>query len=286
MRFVNAYEHSESKRRKSMNYKALALDLDGTLINSNKEVTDRNKQAIWRAIDAGIAVILASGRPALGIKAIEEELELQQRGGYVLAFNGGNIIDCRTGTLLYERSMPAECIYDICKVAAEYGVIPLTYTDDSIVAENDTDEYVLEEAECNAAEIQVVENLEQFVNYPVAKFLVVGEHTKLLLVQKNLLELHSAQIDAFFSEDYFLEVVPAGIKKSASLDSLLGILGIQAEELVACGDGMNDISMLEYAGLAVAMRNAYSEVKKYADYIAPSNDEDGVAEVIERFLLS
>ena len=90
-----------------------------------------------------------------------------------------------------------------------------------------------------------------------------------------------------FSQNHiFLEVVPAGIEKSASLESLLDILNIKREELMACGDGMNDISMLKYAGLAVAMENAYPEVKEYADYITSSNDDDGVAYAIEKFILN
>jgi len=165
-------------------------------------------------------------------------------------------------------------------------VIALTYTDSEIVAENDSDKYMIKESLCNNVTIKKVEDLQKFVDYPVAKFLVVGEHQKLLPVQSELLGLFPGVIDAFFSESYFLEVVPAGIEKSASLESLLDILNIKREELMACGDGMNDISMLKYAGLAVAMENAYPEVKEYADYITSSNDDDGVAYAIEKFILN
>ena len=144
---------------------------------------------------------------------------------------------------------------------------------------------MLKEATCNNARIKKVDSLEHFVDYPVAKFLVVGEHAKLLPVQKALLEQFPDIIDAFFSESYFLEVVPAGIAKDKSLENLMQVLGIKQEELMACGDGMNDIPMLKYAGMAVAMENAYPEVKQYADYITSSNDDDGVAKAIEKFIL-
>lgn len=269
-----------------MKYKALALDLDGTLTDSSKKVSEVNKIAIHKAIDKGVAVILASGRPVLGMTHLVKELDLEEKGGYVLAYNGGNIINCRSGELIYEKILPQECISTICASAHDNNVVAMTYTEDEIVAEDDEDEYMIKEAICNSAKIKKVDDLESFVNYPVAKFLVVGEHNKLLNVQKELLEKHSGIIDAFFSESYFLEVVPAGVAKSTSLDNLLKTLDLDREQLMACGDGLNDIPMLEYAGLAIAMENAYPEVKGYADYITLSNDENGVAHAIERFILN
>ena len=107
-------------------YKALALDLDGTLMDSNKELSDVNKNAVWEAIDVGTAVILASGRPMFGVLPVARMLELEKRGGYVLAYNGGNIFDCKTGKLVYERYVHKQCIEDICIAARECDVAPLT----------------------------------------------------------------------------------------------------------------------------------------------------------------
>ena len=263
-----------------MKYKALALDLDGTLTNREKKVPVGNKEAIEKAIDAGVKVILASGRPLFGITPIARELELDKKGGYILAYNGGCIVDCKTGKQMSATIMPQDCIADICSLARANGVYALTYADTQIAAESDSDEYVKKEAICNSTTIKKVDDLRKFVDYPVEKFLVVGEHEKLLPVQKALLDKHEGVINAFFSESYFLEVVPAGVAKDASLDKLLTMLDITSEELVACGDGMNDIPMLKYAGLAAVMENAYPEVKKYADVNAPSNDDCGVAYVI------
>ena len=268
-----------------MKYKALALDLDGTLTNREKKVPAGNKEAIEKAIDAGVKVILASGRPLFGITPIARELELDKKGGYILAYNGGCIVDCKTGKQMSATIMPQDCIADICSLARANGVYALTYADTQIAAESDSDEYVKKEAICNSTTIKKVDDLRKFVDYPVEKFLVVGEHEKLLPVQKALLDKHEGVINAFFSENYFLEVVPAGVAKDASLDKLLTLLDITSEELVACGDGMNDIPMLKYAGLAAVMENAYPEVKKYADVNAPSNDDCGVAYVIDNYIL-
>ena len=216
-----------------MKYKALALDLDGTLTNREKKVPAGNKEAIAKAIDAGVKVILASGRPLFGITPIARELELDKKGGYILAYNGGCIVDCKTGKQMSATIMPQDCIADICSLARANGVYALTYADTQIAAESDSDEYVKKEAICNSTTIKKVDDLRKFVDYPVEKFLVVGEHEKLLPVQKALLDKHEGVINAFFSESYFLEVVPAGVAKDASLDKLLTMLDITSEELVA-----------------------------------------------------
>lgn len=268
-----------------MKYKALALDLDGTLTDHNKNLPEKNKEAVFKAIDKGVSVILASGRPLFGVTPIADKLELDKRGGYILACNGGNIVDCVTGEMIYSNLLPMECTADICSLARQHGVYALTYADTQIVAESDTDEYVLKEAICNYTTIMKVDDLNKYVDYAVPKFLVVGPHEKLLPVQSALLEKHGDVINAFFSEDYFLEVVPANIAKDVSLKVLLEKLNILPEEMIACGDGMNDIPMLKLAGLAAVMENAYPEVKEYADYIAPSNDDCGVCDVIMKYIL-
>lgn len=268
-------------------YKALALDLDGTLMDSNKELSDVNKKAVWEAIDVGTAVILASGRPMFGVLPVARMLELEKRGGYVLAYNGGNILDCNTGKLVYERYVPKQCIEEICIAARECDVAPLTYYKDKVISERADDEYVIKEAFCNSANIMQVDNIPEFVDYPVSKVLVVGEHKKLLPVKEKLENKYSDILELFFSEDYFLEVVPKNVGKDASLAELLSQLGIKREELIACGDGLNDISMIKYAGLGIAMKNAYDEVKNNADMVTDlNNDENAVADVINRFIIN
>lgn len=271
---------------KNKTFRALALDLDGTLTNHNKELSFGNREAVWQAIDQGTAVILATGRPLFGGLPIAQELELEKRGGYVMACNGGVIWDCREKKIIHSRAVPSGCIGDICREARSAGVYALTYDGDWIVSESDEDEYVQKEAFCNGAAVKKVADLQQYVDYPVPKFLAVGEHCKLLPVQKAILEQHGGVLDAYFSEEYFLEIVPQNVEKGRALDVLLQKLGITREELIACGDGLNDISMLRYAGLGVAMENAYPQVKECAQFIAKSNDEDGVAQVIAKFILN
>ena len=117
-----------------MKYKALALDLDGTLTDREKKVPAGNKEAIAKAIDAGVKVILASGRPLFGITPIARELELDKKGGYILAYNGVCIVDCKTGKQMSATIMPQDCIADICSLARANGVYALTYADTQIAA--------------------------------------------------------------------------------------------------------------------------------------------------------
>ena len=269
-----------------LKYKALALDLDGTLTDSNKQIPQENKEAIWKAIDKGVIIILASGRPTMGITGIAKELELDKRGGVIVAFNGGKIFDCKTGEMISGQEFPHELIPDVCATAAKHGVVPLSYNDTQIICENEDDEYVLKECKCNYTTVLKVDNLPAALDFPITKLLVVGVHEKLLGVQAELLERHSDQIESFFSESYFLEVAPKGIRKDAALATVCEHLGITKEELMVCGDGLNDISMFDFAGFAVGMKNSYPEAAAHADVIVPkTNDECGVAYAIEKYIL-
>lgn len=266
-------------------YKLLALDLDGTLTDSEKRVSDVNKEYIKRAQDKGIEIILASGRPVIGIEPIAKELDLYNRGGFILAYNGGQIIDCRKKKDLIKRTIPIELFHDICEINRKYNVYALTYNDYGVICENSTSQYVQREGFNNSIPIIKVDNLESELTEPVVKFMVVGEPIELQKAYKYLEDLYKGVLNVFFSEPYFMEITPLGIEKASALKKLCELLGIGREKLIACGDGLNDIPMLQFAGMAVAMGNAYEETKKNADYISASNIENGVAEAIKKFIL-
>ena len=270
-----------------MNYSVIALDLDGTLLNSKKEISKRNKETIMKAAKAGAKIVLASGRPVPGIKKIAHALRLEEVGGYILAYNGGMIIDCKNGEVLRRETIPTEFYHTIVQVAHKFGVTPLTYDSEGIITDNAEHEYVKLEAKINNIPIKAVFHLNEVaaLNPPV-KFLMVGDHKVLKQAEAELNEKLKGEVEVFFSEPFFLEITPKGIEKASSLENLLTRFGIDRKHLMACGDGFNDIPMMRYAGLAVAMENAQDETKEWADYIAPLNDEDGVAVAIEKFVLS
>lgn len=268
-----------------MKYKALALDLDGTLTDSNKDLPQANKEAIWKAIEQGVTIILASGRPTMGMTGVARELELDKRGGIIVAFNGGKIIDFKTNEVILNLELPHDLIPDICAVAANHGASPVSYTDTQIVSEYD-DHYVLHECKCNYTTLLKVDSLPEFLDYPVTKLMIAGEHERLVKVRDELLSKYSDRMSSFFSESFFLEAAPLGVGKENALAALCKHLNITSEELMVCGDGLNDIGMFDFAGLAVGMKNSYPEAAEHADVIVPrTNDECGVAYAIEKYIL-
>lgn len=269
-----------------MKYNILALDLDGTLTNSKKEVSIQNIKYINYAIDAGVQIVLASGRPTLGIEHVAQTLGLDEKGGFILAYNGGQIIECRSHQLIVHKVIPYEYNHLICETARRFNVCALTYNDIGVISENDNDPYVIKEGYNNSIPVIKVDCLEKEIKAEVVKFMIVGEHTQLIKVKEYLSIEMKDKLNVFFSEPYFLEITPLGIEKSSSMKKLLDYLGYSRDQLIVCGDGLNDISMMKLAGFSVAMENAYEETKKYADYITASNENDGVAEAIDKFILS
>ncbi len=269
-----------------MNYRMIVLDLDGTLTNRNKEITSKTKEALFELKRQGGIIVLASGRPTYGIMPLARELELHETGGYILSYNGGRIIDLSTGEAVFSKELPVESNEKIIKLSKDHGVNVLTYEDDVIITPNALDEYVQKEAFINKLKVKEVSNMEAYATFPVVKFMMLEEGEILQMVEPKVKAYLGRDYSVYRSEPYFLEILPKGIDKAASLERLLSRLSMTKEEMIACGDGYNDLSMIEYAGLGVAMENAVLPVKKAADYITYSNNDDGVAHVIEKFMLS
>lgn len=273
------------KRNMIRKFKALALDLDGTLTDSNKRIPQENKEAVWKAIENGITIILASGRPALGIMNVAKELELDKRGGIVLAFNGGRLIDCKTSQTIVNIELTAELIPDICEISKKHGTFPVSYTDTEIVSEYDN-EYIRMECKCNSAPFLKVNSLPDFLDFPVNKLMISGEHERLIKVRDELLSKYSKCMTSFFAESYFLETAPIGVGKDVALNFICNYLNISNQELMVCGDGLNDIPMFDFGGFSVGMKNSYPEAALHADVIIPkTNDECGVAYAIYKYIL-
>lgn len=269
-----------------MKYKLLALDLDGTLINTKKEITPYTRQAIIEAQQRGTKVILATGRPTYGVAPIAECLCLKEFGGYILSYNGGRIINWQTGEVMYENLLENSVLPLLYAYASSYGFTIITYHDEFVITENPDDEYVRKLALLNVMKIKKVDHFLSAIDFPVGKCMIVGEPTRLAELEKEMHAALKEVIGVYRSEAYFLELVPKGIDKAQALSVLLSEIGMQREELIAVGDGFNDISMIQYAGLGVAMANAQEPVRLNADYITVSNEEDGVAAVVHKFILS
>lgn len=273
-------------KQKIMVYRVLVLDIDGTLTNSKKEITDATKRALRQAQERGVKVVLASGRPTPGIVPLADELELGRFGGFILSFNGAVVTNYQTKEVVFETTLPLSEIPSLYKSSQEYGVSIVTYKDDAIITENVDNEYVSIEARINKMPVVEVDDFVKTVTKPVTKCLMVGDGDYMAQVEKQVNELFGDRLNVYRSEPFFLEIMPRNVDKAYSLGKLLEHLGMTKEEMVACGDGFNDLSMIKYAGLGVAMGNAQPVVKESADYITLTNDEDGVASVVDEFILN
>ena len=268
-----------------MGFRVLVLDLDGTLTNSKKEVTPRTLEALLEVQKRGVKIVLASGRPTYGVAPVADELGLDKYGGYILSYNGGEIVNWQTKEILYENILDPVLIPYLYWCAKKNNFAIVTYHNEFVLTESPEDEYVLKEALLNVMKIKPVEHFLSAITFPITKCLIVGEPSRLIVFEKEMFDQLKGRMGVYRSEPYFLELVPKGIDKAASLQILLHEIGSSADEMIACGDGFNDISMIKLAGLGVAMANAQLEVQENADFITVSNDEDGIAQVVEKFLL-
>ncbi|MCC8027514.1 MAG: Cof-type HAD-IIB family hydrolase [Clostridium sp.] len=269
-----------------MEYRIIVLDLDGTLTNRHKLITPRTRDALMKAQEAGKIVVLASGRPTAGVEPLAEELELSRFGSYILSYNGGMITNCRTGETVFSALLPLESNRKIIELSREHRVDILTYHGKEIITNNRECPYAVKESEINHLPLRQVENMAEYVDFQVPKFLMLDDGDYLVTVEPKVKAAMGRDFSVYRSEPYFLEVMPKGIDKARSLERLLQTIGLAREEMIACGDGYNDLTMINYAGLGVAMENAVLPVRKAADYITASNNEDGVGLVVEKFMLS
>ena len=274
------------KSKLRMKYKMIVLDLDGTLTNNKKEITPRTQEALMKVQAKGVKIVLASGRPTYGIMPLAEELELKKNSGFILAFNGGKIIDCSDCRTIFEQKLDETLVPLLYHAAKKAGMQILTYQGEGIAATDKNDKYVQEEARINKMPVEEYDDFLQQLVYPVNKCLIVGDPAPLHQLEIKLKKELEGRMDVYRSADYFLECVPLGIDKARSLDRLITTLGITKEEVIACGDGYNDLSMINFSGLGVAMSNAADDIKAQADYVTLSNEEDGIAHVVDKFILS
>lgn len=268
-----------------MDYKLIALDIDGTLTNSQKEITPRTRYALMEAQKQGKKIILTSGRHPVGIMPIAKDLMLDRFGGFIMAFNGGKIINCETGETMVSKLFPLEYLPDIVNVLKDSNITINTYDDRRIISDNKVNDYTYIERDIIKAEMVVVDDFISSVRFDINKILLAGEPDELDEYQKILADRYDGLLDVYKSAPYFLEIMPFGVTKGSMLPLLLDKLKIKREELAAFGDNYNDMTMIGYAGLGVAMGNAETDVKKIADYICESNDNDGIANTLDKFVL-
>ena len=270
-----------------MQCKLLVLDVDGTLLNDQKEITQRTHAALLKAQQMGVHIVLASGRPTKGVQPLAEALELNHYGGFILSYNGGQIINAQTGELLFEKRINPEMIPYLYRKANENGFTIFTYHQDFILTNDPHNPHVQEEAALNKMRIIGTDNFIEAVDFSPCKCILTSDDGEALRgLESHWKRRLDGVLEAFLTEDYFLEVAPHFINKGNTLAVLMEMLKVSTEEVVAIGDGVADVSMLQLAGTGVAMGNARDSVKACADLTTLPNTMDGVAVAIEKAILA
>ena len=211
-----------------MQYQVIVLDLDGTLTNSKKEITEPTRQALIDIQKNGKTVVLASGRPINGVAPLAKQLRLQDFGGYMLSFNGARVTRCSDGKIIYNKQIPPEMIRPICDIVrsyAEQGVDLITYTDTTIISAIAPNQYTRIESGINRMEIYQPDDFVSYIDFPINKLLVPGPADVLQELMKLLKEKYHGLLNIYLSEPYFLEIMPQNIDKAHSLQKLLNSIG-------------------------------------------------------------
>lgn len=268
--------------------KMIGLDCDGTLLNNQKELTAYSREVLTRALERGIIVLAATGRPLTGVP---KEVMALPGIRYVLTSNGARIVDVQENRIMHEQVMELQTAEQVLAVFRKYD----TYKEVFIEGTGYSDEEELQRVheyteldsiakymrECRVPVKSVEELLKEkrrSVDKVHALFRNAEDRRKAF---REIAEIGGVTLTASMACN--IEVNAAGVNKGSALLRLGELLGIRREEIMACGDGMNDLEMVRQAGLGVAVENAVSEVKAAADYITDSNENDGVAKAIEKF---
>ena len=264
-----------------MDKKLIALDLDGTLKSSKKQILLKTKTILQELAKKGIVIVLASGRPTAGMYNEANELKLDKLGGYLLSFNGAKVINYQNKKIIYQNVYDASIAHNVYDRAKEFNLAAMTYTDELILTEDDYDEYVLIESDINHMPIKHIDDFKKTVNFSVNKVLLTGKPDYVESILDDFKVPFEDTLSIYRSTPFFIEVMGKNIDKAASLQRLIEHLGIKQDEVICFGDGYNDLRMIKFAGLGVAMANSVDDVKKYADYVTLSNDEEGIYECLK-----
>ena len=268
--------------------KLIALDLDDTLLNSERQVSEGNARVLRECCERGIYVVLCSGRAKKSVLPFAQSIGIADHpyGRYLIAMNGCSVCDVHEGEELFVRSIAPGILIRAGKEAKKVGLLGQVYAGDRIFFEKET-QWTRMDGELCGLENVVVEDFECFLREGTFyKMLVAGEEATIASLQRRLATLFGESAVVFTSKPYFLEVLPPACGKGEAIEQLAGFLDIPKEMTLCFGDSMNDESMIRLCGAGVAMINGDDRIKRLARFVTErTNDEDGVAHFIQQYVL-
>ncbi|MDF9823676.1 Cof subfamily protein (haloacid dehalogenase superfamily) [Breznakia sp. PF5-3] len=277
-----------------MSIKAIILDIDGTLLNSEKTITKRTHDCLMEAQKKGIKLILASGRPTSGMMIYAKMLEMEKYHGLLISYNGAKVIDCQTQEVVFNKAMSINEGKAVLEHLKKFNVIPMIDKDDYMYVNDVYNCWIkyqgkdinIIQYESRGGNYKLCEkdDLAAFLDYDINKILTAADPAYLKEHYQAMSEPFKDSLNCMFTADFFYEFTAKGIDKAKALDSVLPPMGIKQDETIAFGDGHNDISMIEYAEIGVAMENAVDELKAIATFVTLGNEDDGIAYALEKYL--
>lgn len=270
-----------------MRRKLIFLDLDDTLLSSDKSVTEENKRALRQALFAGHGIAIATGRSLRGGLRVMESLGLNRDGCFLLAFHGSLLYDCGKGRQLLAETMEGNDAAELMGQLRESGIHAQAFDCRGIVAWRESPE-LLRYNRIAKEPVRLAEDLTVFREGQYFKVMAIdfADHEKLERFRNAFAPREEGRLCSFFSNPWYLEYCRAGCDKGSGLKKLARVLGVPIADTVAVGDEQNDIPMILAAGVGAAMANGCEELRRSADYVtAADQNHSGVAEVIEKFVL-
>lgn len=260
----------------------LAVDLDGTLLRNDSSISDFSADTLIHSQKNGLKVAICTGRPTDGARHIAQRIRLHEFGGYIVGYNGGEIIECATGNVVRDLILPDGVLPQIVEFARQMNAEIMTFCNRNIISTSDSHPVIIRSSRRNRMDIMTTDNWRKEVEgLKLHKCMFVGEPEILRANERNVKDMFEGVLSAFCSEPHFLELNPLGVNKGDGLRWLLNYADVDPASVIAFGDTPSDIPMIRMAGKGVAMGNAPQAVKDVADAVALSNEEDGVAQMLQ-----
>lgn len=263
-------------------YKLIAADLDDTLLNDKLQVSEENKIAIKKAQEMGTTFTIATGRMFRSAYPIAKELDIK---GPIISYQGAYIKNVENGEVLVEYAVPIELAKEVIKTGYDAGVHINLYINDKLYVDSVTSEGIMYSNQAKV-DLNPVGNLLDFINCAPTKIIYIADSEILNTLQNKLQEKYGKSLYITKSKPYYLEFLHPHASKGYALKKLAEEMGIARDEIICFGDSYNDIDMIEFAGLGVAMGNAPEDIKKIADSVADTNNNNGVAKFLSKYVLN
>lgn len=262
-----------------MKYKLIALDLDGTLLNDSKVISEFTKSILQKLEEKGVKVIIATGRSYSSLKPVIKELNLENP---VICYNGAMIRDGKTDEITYHSQLPVNVARDVIKLSRRDNISLVGYKDGDFCYEKVTPQVISYSGLTGLGGVLV--DFDTLDDLLFTKCILIDDHSILLESQKELMAKHREASNIAFSKVTYLEFMDISASKGKALHSVATQYGIKPDEIIAFGDGQNDLEMLEYAGKGIIMKNGFEILKDKFENSEYTNDQDGVAKYMERLL--